>query len=96
MLSIFVSVLSLILSLSFANALPLEDYSETATKKTIDKILKYCANTPNSNITNDLVSTGNISQFYSEYTCDKAAQDKSIVDDNNPETSNSTTVTLLH
>jgi len=96
MLPIVILGFSLFISLGFVNAMPLEDYSDTATRKTINKILEYCITTPNANITNDLVNTGNISQFYSDYTCDKAAHDKSIVEHNNPDTNNSTTVTMLH
>ena len=86
----------MILSLGLANGALLEDYSDTATKNSLDKILKYCESTPNANITADLIETGNISQFYSDYTCDKAAQDKPLLEKNNPDTNNSTTINLLH
>lgn len=85
-----------VLSIGFANAAFLEDYSDTATKKTLDRILKYCASTPNANISLDLINSGNISQFYSDYTCNKAAQDRPFLKADDPDAQNATTINLLH
>ena len=84
------------LAISFANAARVEDYSDTATEKSLEKITDYCAKTPNANITHDLIETGNVSEFYSDYTCDKALQDKSILNENVPDSNNTTTINLLH
>jgi hypothetical protein len=92
-----ISVLSFAtIMISFASAAPVEDYSDTATKKTLEKISEYCSTTPNANITADLIETGNISGFYSDYTCDKASQDKSFLDSNSPDSNNGTTINMLH
>jgi hypothetical protein len=84
------------LAISFANAARVEDYSDTATKKSLEKITDYCAKAPNANITRDLIENGNLSEFYSDYTCDKALQDKSFLNKNDPDSNNTTTINLLH
>jgi hypothetical protein len=92
-----IGVISIMLSLGFAYALPLEDYSETPTKKSVDKILKFCAdNNANTTLTNETIMSLNLSQFYSDYTCDEAKQAKSLLKSDNPNTDNSTIVTMVH
>jgi hypothetical protein len=86
-------LISTILPVSIANAAFLEDYSDTPTKKSLNTILDYCQSNPDGNITNDLVNTSKISDFYADYTCDKAAQEKSWLDGNQ---SNTTRITILH
>lgn len=70
MLLPMIGVISIAFSLGFAYALPLEDYSETRTKKSIDKILKFCGVNANTTLTNETIMSLNLSQFYSDYTCD--------------------------
>jgi cobalamin-dependent methionine synthase I len=86
-------LISTILPVSIANAAFLEDYSETPTKKSLNAILDYCQSNPDGNIATDLVNTSKISDFYAEYTCDDAAQEKSWLEGNQ---SNTTTITILH
>jgi hypothetical protein len=86
-------LISTILPVSIANAAFLEDYSETPTKKSLHAILDYCQSYPDGNIATDLVNTSKISDFYAEYTCDDAAQEKSWLEGNQ---SNTTTITILH
>ncbi len=87
-------LVSTVISVGFASAAFLEDYSDTPTKKGLNTILDYCSSHPNGNITNDLVSTENISEFYTGYTCDKAAQDNLFLAGNSSMTN--TTITILH
>jgi hypothetical protein len=96
MLTFTLLVISLIMAIGFANALPLEDYSDTPTKKSVEKILKYCADNANATLTNDTITSLNLSQFYSDYTCSKAEQAKSLLKSNDPNGDNSTTVTMVH
>jgi hypothetical protein len=75
-----------ILSTGFANADFLEDVSSIPTEKSINDILEYCDSNPNGNITSDLVNTKEISEFYTDYSCEQAAQDKAWLDnDANPD-----------
>jgi hypothetical protein len=75
-----------ILSTGFANADFLEDVSSIPTEKSINDILEYCDSNPNGNITSDLVNTEEISEFYTDYSCEQAAQDKAWLDnDANPD-----------
>ena len=96
MLLIGVFALTMLLSLGFANALPLEDYSETPTKKSVEKILKFCADNANTTLTNETIMSLNLSQFYSDYNCEKAEQAKSLLKSDNPNTDNSATITMIH
>ena len=84
---------STILPVSIANAAFLEDYSETPTKKSLNTILDFCKSNPDGSIATDLVNTSKISDFYADYTCDDAAQEKSWLDGNQ---SNTTRITILH
>ena len=84
---------SIAFALPFANAAFLEDYSHTPTKKSLNKILDFCESNPDGDIATDLVNTSKISDFYADYTCDKAAQDKAWLDGDQ---SNTTTITILH
>ena len=68
-----------ILPVSIANAAFLEDYADTPTKKSLNIILDFCKSNPDGNIA-DLVNTSKISDFYAQYTCDDAAQEKSWLD----------------
>ena len=86
-------LVSTISPVSIANAAFLEDYSETPTKKSLDTILDFCKSNPDRNIATDLVNTSKISDFYADYTCDDAAQEKSWLDGNQ---SNATRITILH
>lgn len=86
-------LISTIFPVSTVSAAFLEDYSATPTKKSLNTILNYCQSNPGGNIANDLVNTSKISDFYADYTCDKAAQDKAWLEGNQ---SNSTTITILH
>jgi hypothetical protein len=86
-------LVSTILPVSIANAAFLEDYSETPTKKSLNIILDFCKSNPDGNIATDLVNTSKISDFYADYTCDDAAQEKSWLDGNQ---SNTTRITILH
>lgn len=88
--------ISLILTIGLASALPLEDYSDTPTKKSVEKILKYCKDNSNATLTNETIMSLNLSQFYSDYTCEKAEQAMSLLKSNNPNGDNSTTVTMVH
>jgi hypothetical protein len=96
MLLPIIGVISIVLSLGFAYALPLEDYIETPTKRSVDKILKFCADNTNATLTNETIMSLNLSQFYSDYTCDEAKQAKSLLKSDNPNANNSTTVTMIH
>ncbi len=87
-------LVSTMLPVSIANAAFLEDYSETPTKKSLNTILNYCQSNPDGNIATDLVNTSKISDFYADYTCDKAAQDKAWLEGN--QSSSNTTITILH
>ena len=79
-------VIFTVLSASFANGSFLEDISSTPTEKAINEILDYCDSNPDGNITIDLVNTENISEFYTDYTCEQAAQEKAWFDkDGNPD-----------
>ena len=82
-----------ILPVSIVNAAFLEDYSETATQKSLNTILDFCRSNPDGNIATDLVNTSKISDFYADYTCGDAAQEKSWLDGNQ---SNTTRITILH
>jgi hypothetical protein len=86
-------LISTILPLGIANAAFLEDYSETPTKKSLNTIVDFCRSNPDVNIVPDLVNTSKISDFYADYTCDDAAQEKSWLDGNQ---SNTTRITILH
>jgi hypothetical protein len=79
-------VIFIVLSAGFANGSFLEDISSTPTEKAINEILDYCDSNPDGNITIDLVNTENISEFYTDYTCEQAAQEKAWLDkDGNPD-----------
>ena len=69
-------LISTILPVSIANAAFLEDYSETPTKKSLNTILDFCQSNPEGNIATDLVNISKISDFYADYTCEKAARIK--------------------
>jgi hypothetical protein len=70
----------------FAVAVFVEDYSSFPTEEAINDILEYCESNPNGNITTDLVNTEEISEFYTDYTCEQAAGDKEWLDnDRNPD-----------
>jgi hypothetical protein len=86
-------LISTILPVSIANAAFLEDYAHTPTKKSLNTILDYCQSNPGGSIATDLVNTSKISDFYADYTCDKAAEDKAWLEGNQ---SNTTTITILH
>jgi hypothetical protein len=86
-------LISTILPVGIANAAFLEDYVETPTKKSLNTILDLCKSNPNGNIATDLVNTSKISDFYAEYTCDDAAEEKSWLDGNQ---TNTTRITILH
>ena len=90
---IIVMLISTMLPASIANAAFLEDYADIPTKKSLNTILDYCQSHPGGSIATDLVNTSKISDFYADYTCDKAAQDKAWLDGNQ---SNTTTITILH
>ena len=86
-------LISTVLPMSIANAAFLEDYAHTPTKKSLNTILDYCQSNPGGSIATDLVNTSKISDFYAEYTCEDAAQEKSWLDGNQ---SNTTRITILH
>ena len=86
-------LISTVLPASVANAAFLEDYAHTPTKKSLNIILDYCAANPDASIATDLVNTSKISDFYAEYTCEDAAQEKAWLDGNQ---SNTTRITILH
>ena len=90
---LILTLIMTILPVSIANAAFLEDYSETPTKKSLNTILDYCQSNPGGSIATDLVNTSKISDFYADYTCDDAAQEKSWLDGNQ---SNTTRITILH
>jgi hypothetical protein len=74
------------LNTGFAVAIFVEDYSSFPTEEAINDILEYCESNPNGNITTDLVNTEEISEFYTDYTCEQAAGDKEWLDnDRNPD-----------
>jgi hypothetical protein len=74
------------LTTGFAVAIFVEDYSSFPTEEAINDILEYCESNPNGNITTDLVNSEEISEFYTDYTCEQAAGDKEWLDnDRNPE-----------
>jgi hypothetical protein len=86
LLLLSLSVIFTVLSAGFVNASFLEDISSTPTEKAINEILDYCDSNPNGNITTDLVNTENISEFYTGYTCEQAAQEIAWLDkDRNPD-----------
>jgi hypothetical protein len=75
-----------VLTTGFAVAIFVEDYSSFPTEEAINDILEYCESNPNGNITTDLVNTEEISEFYTDYTCEQAAGDKEWLDnDRNPD-----------
>jgi hypothetical protein len=75
-----------VLTTGFAVAIFVEDYSSFPTEEAINDILEYCESNPNGNITTDLVNSEEISEFYTDYTCEQAAGDKEWLDnDRNPE-----------
>ena len=75
-----------VLTTGFAIAIFVEDYSSFPTEEAINDILEYCESNPNGNITTDLVNTEEISEFYTDYTCEQAAGDKEWLDnDRNPD-----------
>ena len=80
--ALILTLIMTILPVSIANAAFLEDYSDAPTKKSLNTILDYCQSNPDGNIAMDLVNTSKISDFYADYTCDDAAQEKSWLDDN--------------
>ena len=86
-------LISIIFPVSIANAAFLEDYADTPTKKSLNTILDFCKSNPDGNIVTDLVNTSKISDFYAEYSCDDAAQEKSWLEGDQ---SNTTTITILH
>ena len=90
---LILTLIMTILPVSIANAAFLEDYSDTPTKKSLNTILDYCQSNPDGNIATDLVNTSKISDFYADYTCDDAAQEKSWLDGNQ---TNTTRITMLH
>jgi hypothetical protein len=90
---LILTLIMTILPVSIANAAFLEDYSDTPTKKSLNTILDYCQSNPDGNIVTDLVNTSKISDFYADYTCDDAAQEKSWLDGNQ---TNTTRITMLH
>jgi hypothetical protein len=67
-------------SASFTHADFIEDLSGTPNEKTINDIIGYCESNPNGDISADLVNTSKISEFYSGYTCERAAADKEWFD----------------
>jgi hypothetical protein len=87
-------LISTIFPVSTVNAAFLEDYSATPTKKSLNTILNYCQSNPDGNIANDLVNTSKISEFYADYSCDRAAEDKAWLEGN--QSSSNTTITILH
>jgi len=87
-------LVSTIFPVSTVSAAFLEDYSHTPTKKSLNTILDFCQSNPDGNIAIDLVNTSKISDFYADYTCEKAAQDKAWLDGN--QSSSNTTITILH
>lgn len=64
----------------FANAVFVEDFSSVPSEEAIDDILEFCESTPNGDITTDLVNAEEISEFYTDYTCEQAAGDKEWLD----------------
>jgi ABC-type phosphate transport system permease subunit len=86
-------LISTVLPVSIANAAFLEDYAHTPTKKSLNTILDYCAANPDGSIATDLVNTSKISDFYAEYTCEDAAQEKAWLEGNQ---SNTARITILH
>ena len=90
---ILMLVSTILLPVGIANAAFLEDYSDVPTKKSLNTILDFCKSNPDGNIATDLVNTSKISDFYADYTCDDAAQEKSWLDGNQ---SNTTRITILH
>jgi len=86
-------LISTILPVGIANAAFLEDYADTPTKKSLNTILDFCASKPDGNIATDLVNTSKISDFYAEYTCEDAAQEKAWLEGNQ---SNTARITILH
>ncbi len=86
-------LISTIFPVSTVSAAFLEDYAHTPTKKSLNTILDYCQSNPDGNIASDLVNTSKISDFYAEYSCDDAAQEKSWLEGDQ---SNTTTITILH
>jgi hypothetical protein len=87
-------LISTIFPVSTVSAAFLEDYSATPTKKSLNTILNYCQSNPDGNIANDLVNTSKISEFYADYSCDRAAQEKAWLEGN--QSSSNTTITILH
>lgn len=74
----------------FAHADFIEDLSSTPNENTIDDILKYCESNPNGAISTNLVNAGKISEFYTGYTCEKAAGDKEWLDNDRDPDANAT------
>jgi hypothetical protein len=46
----------------------------------LNDIFDYCESNPNGDITANLVDKEEISEFYTGYTCDQAAQEKAWID----------------
>jgi hypothetical protein len=82
-LVLFSVLISAVLPISFAYADFLEDISSIPTERALNTILDYCKSNPDGNISNDVVKPGNISEFYTGYTCDRAVQDKAWFEGNN-------------
>jgi hypothetical protein len=74
------SALLPVLSVGFTNADFLEDLSSSPRESTLNDILDYCKSNPNGDITVNLVDREEISEFYTGYTCDRAAQEKAWID----------------
>jgi hypothetical protein len=68
------------LTTGFAVAVFVEDYSSFPSEDAIDDILEYCESNPNGDITTGLVDTEEISEFYTDYTCEQAAGEKEWLD----------------
>lgn len=78
------------LSVGVASAAFLEDYLSVPSEKALKMILEYCDSNPNGNITTNLVDTGNISEFFKDYTCSQATQSEAWFDTNSNPDSNTT------
>ncbi len=68
--------LNMILVIPFVYALTNDEAADIILGNETNRlILQYCIRNPDGNITTDLVNTGQITDAYGGYTCDKAFED---------------------
>jgi hypothetical protein len=87
-------LISTIFPVTMVNAAFLEDYAHIPTKKSLNTILDFCQSNPDGNIATNLVNSSKISDFYADYTCDKAAQDKAWLDGNQSDPNKTITICI--